>query len=350
LRALAAYLGGNPIVDLNGVQRPRDRGDTEHVAMISALPPELAERTLALCHPKDVAAFAQTCRRAHALVFESPDQHLWRTLFLDFPFDDPRLAVPPTASDSTNVDWRAKLQRRLRAERTALRDGDRREFVDVLLECMDEAAPRGPTLEPSGNVSWVTKILTLKESPWIEKGLRLEQPESPSLWPFALEVEKLRSLLSLSLDPAVGADASQELKALRRMSRAYIYDLRKYNKETLYGPFTDAGDHVNWTHVSTMINVMTLNLRDFMVHWPKEFKPQAIVQGLEACRPFSASGISKRSPLDWAGVEGQWLRIVSFCDYRYVSSSHFSAQCKQRIARNRDLISEFVPYQHAKQR
>jgi hypothetical protein len=286
--------------------------------MISALPPELAERTLALCHPKDVAAFAQTCRRAYTLVFESSDQHLWRSLFLNFPFDDPRLSLSSTADSKENVDWRAKLQQRLRAERIALRDGDRRELVDVLLECIDEATPQGPAREPSRNVTWVTKVLTLEESPWIEKGLRLEQPESPSLWPFALEVEKLRSLLSLSLDPAFGADASKELKALRRMSRAYSYDLRKYNKERLYGPFTDAGDHVNWTHVNAMITVMTLNLRDFGVHWPKEFKPPSTVQGLEACRPFSASGISKRSPLDWAGVEGQWLRIVSFCDYRYV--------------------------------
>lgn len=289
--------------------------------MISALPPELAERTLALCHPKDVAAFAQTCRRAYTLVCESPDQHLWRTLFLDFPFDDPRLSLSSTTADP-NVDWRAKLQRRLRAERIALRDGDRQELVDVLLECIDEAAPRGPAREPSRNVVWATKVLTLEESPWIEKGLRLVQPESPSVAPFALEVEKLRSLLSLSLDPAFGADAPKELKALRRMSRAYSYDLRKYNKETLYGPFTDAGDHVNWTHVNAMITVMTLNLRDFGVHWPEGFKPPSIVQGLEACRPFSASGISKRSPLDWAGVEGQWLRIVSFCDYRYVLVIH----------------------------
>ena len=286
--------------------------------MISALPPELAERTLALCHPKDVAAFAQTCRRAYTLVFESSDQHLWRSLFLNFPFDDPRLSLSSTTDSKENVDWRAKLQRRLRAERIALRDGDRRELVDVLLECIDEATPQGPAREPSHNAAWATRVLTLEESPWIEKGLRLEQPESPSLWPFALDVEKLRSLLSLSHDPAVGADASKELKALRRLSRAYSYDLRKYNKETLYGPFTDAGDHVNWTHVNAMITVMTLNLRDFGVHWPKEFKPPSVVQGLEACRPFSASGISKRSPLDWAGVEGQWLRIVSFCDYRYV--------------------------------
>jgi hypothetical protein len=315
--------------------------------MISTVPPELTERILALCHPKDVAAYTQTCRRAYTLVYQSSDQYLWQTLFLDYPFDDPRppSATPPTPSTSTtaaatpsqNVDWRTKLQRRVRAESIARRDddagGDRREFVDVLLECIREAAPKGPAREPSPsrpshNISWVTNLLTLEESPWIKKCLRLGPLESPSpAGPLAPDIEQLRSLLSLSLDRGVGAEAPEELRLLRRMSRAYSYVLRHYVKEEDYGPFTHGCECVNWTHVNAMITVMTMNLRDFGVHWPKEFKPQAIVQGLEACRPFSAPGLLKRAPRDWAGVEGQWMRIVSFCDYRYVST-YLSAQSK----------------------
>ena len=48
-------------------------------------------------------------------------------------------------TDSKNVDWRTKLQRRLRAERIARCNGDRWEFVDVLRECVDKAAPRCAT-------------------------------------------------------------------------------------------------------------------------------------------------------------------------------------------------------------
>lgn len=316
--------------------------------MISTVPPELAERTLALCHFRDVAAFAQTCRRAYALVYRSADQYLWRTLFLSFPFDDPRLAVAngdgpplqsphPTNSKNKNknknnkVDWRTKLQRRVRAERIARRDGDRREVVGVLLECIREAAaPRGGTCatttarggRPSShNLSWVTKVLTLEESPWIERYLRLDQLESPSLMHDLLsDVEKLRAHLALSLDRGAGAEAPEKLRVLRRMGRAHVYDLRNCAREAHWGPFTDAGEHVNWSHVNAIVTVITMNLRDFGVHWPKEFKPQAMVQGLEACRPYSAPESLKRSPHDWAGVEGQWMRIVCFCDYRYVST------------------------------
>jgi hypothetical protein len=323
--------------------------------MISTVPPELAERTLALCHFRDVAAFSQTCRRAYALVYRSADQYLWRTLFLNFPFDDPRFAVgsasyqsppphpggPHLNGDNNKVDWRTKLQRRVRAERIARRDdGDRREVVGVLLECIREAAaPRGGTctvtaaapargrpssslssLSSSHNLSWVTKVLTLEESPWIARFLRLERLESPSLLTHDLssDVEKLRAHLALSLDHGAGTEAPEKLRALRQTGRAHVYDLRSYAREAHWGPFTDAGEHVNWSHVNAIVTVITMNLRDFGVHWPKEFKPQVMVQGLEACRPYSAPSF-RRSPHDWAGVEGQWMRIVCFCDYRYVS-------------------------------
>ena len=329
--------------------------------MISTVPPELAERTLALCHFRDVAAFAQTCRRAYALVYRSADQYLWRTLFLSFPFDDPRLAVgsgdashggpagpqsdsasPPhllnenenenkNKNKNDKVDWRTKLQRRVRAERIARRDGDRREVVGVLLECIREAAAPRVTCtttargrpSSSHNLSWVTKVLTLEESPWIARFLRLEQLESPSpRHDLSSDVEKLRAHLALSLDRGSGAEAPEKLRVLRRVSRAHVYDLRNYAREAHWGPFTDAGEHANWSHVNAIVTVITMNLRDFGVHWPKDFKPQGMVQGLEACRPYSAPRNLKRSPHDWAGVEGQWMRIVCFCDYRYVSMSH----------------------------
>ena len=319
--------------------------------MISTLPPELTERTLALCHFSDVAAFAQTCRRAYALVYRSADQYLWRILFLSFPFDDPRLTVgsgdatgsgpaglqsasppPHLLNDNKNnkVNWRAKLQRRVRAERIARRDGDRREVVGVLLECIREAAAPRVTCtttapgrpSPSHNISWVTKVLTLEDSPWVKRFLRLEQLESPSpRHDLFSDVEKLRAHLALSLDHGAGAEVPEKLRVLRRVSRLHVYDLRNYAREAHWGPFTDAGEHVNWSHVNAIVTVITMNLRD-LVLWPEEFKPQGMVQGLEACRPYSAPGSLKCSPHDWAGVEGQWMKIFCFCDYRYVSMSH----------------------------
>jgi hypothetical protein len=292
--------------------------------MISILPPELIERTLSFCHPRGVSAFSQTCRCAYILVYPSSDQYLWRTLFLSYPFDDPRLQTGSASSPShskAKVDWRAKLQRRVRAEQIARRDGDRLEFVDVMLECIHEAAPYAPR-ESSHNISWATKVLTVGESPWIEQFLRLKF-ESPCSEHLTSDAEQLRAHLALSLDHDAGSFAPEKLKVLRRMSRVYVYDLRNYTEETHWGPFTSAAvDCVNWGHINAMVTVITMNLRDFGVHWPKEFRPQGTLQGLEACRAYSAPGTLKRSPLDWAGVEGHWMRVVCFCDYRYAQVLH----------------------------
>jgi hypothetical protein len=54
--------------------------------------------------------------------------------------------APPTLK---NVDWSTKLQRRRGTERIARCNGDRREFVDVLRECVDNAAPRCATYVPA---------------------------------------------------------------------------------------------------------------------------------------------------------------------------------------------------------
>ena len=298
--------------------------------IIFILPSEVAERILVLCHPRDVAAFSQTCHRAHDIVYRPSDLYLWRTLFLAYPFDDPR---PTTSSEepgqsssspspNSEVDWRTKLQRRVRAERIARRDGDRHECLQVVLECIRETA--AATREPSHNLSWVKKVLTLEESPWIESFLRLEHLNNATITSaLASDVDQLRAHLALSLDHGMGsAEVHEKFGVLRRLGRAHIYDLRNYSREAHWGPFTHAGGRVNWTHVNAIVTVVAMNLRDFGVHWPKEFKPHAIVQGLEACRPYSAPGTLNRSPLDWAGVEGQWMRIVCFCDYRCVSMSH----------------------------
>ncbi|KAA1476391.1 hypothetical protein DENSPDRAFT_509164 [Dentipellis sp. KUC8613] len=60
---------------------------------ISALPQELLEEILiiatALGFPTTAAAFAQTCRAFHKLVYQPFHNHLWREMFLEV-FDDPR--------------------------------------------------------------------------------------------------------------------------------------------------------------------------------------------------------------------------------------------------------------------
>ncbi|KAI0063176.1 hypothetical protein BV25DRAFT_1915498 [Artomyces pyxidatus] len=269
------------------------------------MPSEVAEHSLTFCHPRDVAAFSQTCRRAHALIYKATDQYLWRSLFLRYPFDDPRKAVG--ASPTSEFDWSGKLKRRVFAETIARQGGDRHELLDALLECIEEAAPLslGREHEHSHNISWVEEIL-------IESDTLALEPEFTE----SEKLARLRAHLALSLEPGVGTAAPERVKAFRRISRIFVYDLRNYLAECQWGPFTARAEGVYWAHVNAIVNVITMNLRDFGIQWPRDFKPPLSVYGLQATRAYSAPDTLKRSPLDWAGVEGYWMRIVCFCDYR----------------------------------
>ena len=109
------------------------------------------------------------------------------------------------------------------------------------------------------------------------------------------------------------------------------------HERSTWGPFPDGGGCVNWSHVNAIVTVITMILRDFGSDWPEDFKPQAThCAGIEAsCRAYSAPGTPQQPPLDWAGVEGQWLRIVCFCDCRYVRSHTFPGNPTYRVCAKR---------------
>src|ERR1700733_13432960 len=94
------------------------------------LPPELIEHILSICDPLEVAAFGQTSRFFRTLVYQTTDQHLWRSLYLSQPFDDPRSCVSFLGRPRPTVDWKSELQHIIRTrsviENTAICRPDER--------------------------------------------------------------------------------------------------------------------------------------------------------------------------------------------------------------------------------
>ena len=107
---------------------------------------------------------------------------------------------------------------------------------------------------------------------------------------------------------------SPQAIATRTAARCFVYDLRNYQRETLWGPYLPDGQ-VNWQHVEAMRNVLSMNMKD--LEGSDWFPPARPPVGVEATRPYSAPDVINRHPLDWAGVTGQWRRVVCFMDYRY---------------------------------
>jgi hypothetical protein len=283
--------------------------------ILSAFPSEVTERTLTFCHPYDVAAFSQTSRMANSLVYRGPkDQYLWRQLFLSYPFDDPRKSTHALIDPNytVNLDWRAELQRRLVAEAVAFGREDqadeRKDALETFIYVVQNALPVAAAHErqPSFNLLWVSNVL--RESRILDSSCQHDER--------CLRAQ-LSSYLSLSPQKSYSDAASRlGLSSIRIKSRCFVYDLRNYRPESMYGPYEPGREgNINWVHVEDIINVIWMNLLELPL-WI-DTKPNI---GLEATRAYSAPGTALgsegRKDEDWAGVEGRWRRYVCFMDYR----------------------------------
>ncbi|CCM00206.1 uncharacterized protein FIBRA_02234 [Fibroporia radiculosa] len=85
------------------------------LANVHALPDELTELILIFTaragFPTAISAFAQTCHAFHTLVYHSPDQHLWREVFLTT-FDDPRRSEEWKEREAV-FDWGQEFRNRV---------------------------------------------------------------------------------------------------------------------------------------------------------------------------------------------------------------------------------------------
>lgn len=135
---------------------------------LQEIPLEIIEIILALCDPIDVAAFAQTASLYRSLIYETADEHLWRSLYLSQPFDDPRACVDFLGERRKEVKWRDELQQVIRV-RTLLKDpervdfpqDDRRGALETLWHMASHVIPtnRAFSEEISDNQLWVAAML-----------------------------------------------------------------------------------------------------------------------------------------------------------------------------------------------
>ncbi|KAG0699721.1 hypothetical protein DFH29DRAFT_35429 [Suillus ampliporus] len=273
------------------------------------IPSEITEHALTHCHPRDVASFSQTCWKAHRLVYGSPDQYLWRQLFLRFPFDDPRQTEFAFLEDS-QFNWGKELHRRMEAQLIASRTNSKLEdllrAIETFVSVVHSAAPvtMGHERVSSPNLLWVVDVL--QSTNMLRSPLLASEEGNQSL-------ARLRSYLALTLDEYEEDDdeGKERLKLIRSRSRYQVYDLRNYHEGNDWGPFNTAGQ-VDWTHIESIINVTSMNLYDRPSYW-SDTRPR---YGLEATRAYSAPGTTARATGDWAGIEGHWRRYVCFMDYR----------------------------------
>lgn len=275
------------------------------------IPSELTEHALVLSRPADVASFAQTCRSARALVYEARDQHLWRRLFLEQPYDDPRRSLPGvmTGGDTDTVDWKKELQRRVYAMRVIQKINSNppelRGALEALVDVVKNAPPMPEKPDESKDLAWLSHL--------VREHNVLRNASMTSEWP-DYEQHKLAELWSyIGWRDTVRNDDPSDLLSERNNARCFVYDMRNYARENLWGPFLpDGSGCVNWKHIEAIIRVVHCNLYDLGGLWLDTRPPS----NLDALRAYSAPNCHNRRPYDWAGIEGTWRRYVCFMDYR----------------------------------
>ncbi|KAI0762746.1 hypothetical protein C8Q74DRAFT_1206311 [Fomes fomentarius] len=348
---------------------------------LHSLPTEVLERVLLFSDPRDVSTYSRTCRFARNLVYSPKDQYLWRELYLGRPYDDLRKAIttpkdhhvalelPLNSQDSMGgLSWTFEVQRRAQAELIAAsgtRDAVQLEIAyAAILSAIDTAIPVEPNegkpesaegaVVRSDNLRWVdrllrkTRLLDVIPSLTVSvvtisalggpsrDNLDHEEDESQAIpdsrW-LPLELQKvhqmrarLRTYVALSHETNFEARSRERMARIRKASRAFVYDMRKYQPSTLWGPFRVAQDGrtvlVNWEHVEHIVNVVSLKLRDTCIaNLGYHKKPP---YQMDALRAYSAIDAFKRPEGDWAGVTGTWRRFVCFMDYRDLNMFNYS--------------------------
>jgi hypothetical protein len=268
------------------------------------LPPELGEQILSNCDPVEVAAFAQTSRFFRSLIYETADQHFWRVLYLNQPFDDPRSCVSSLGKPQhTTIDWKSELQRIIRARtivenRTLCRPDERCTVLRTLLDMIYNIPPAPHILgdKSSQNLRWVADVLG---------GCTLLDEQAPSA-----EEHQLRARLHTHY----GITPLDIQNSKRVESRAFVYDLRKYTPANHFGPFMDGTGMVNWVHMQAIHHVISMHLvqlGDVEDLWFTDFP-----LSLPFCQPIIPEGMDLDEVEDWAGVGGMWTCAYCFCDHR----------------------------------
>lgn len=304
------------------------------------IPQELTEHILQFCTPTDLASLAAACRHLHNIVYNGDDQAVWRVAFLSHPFDDPRRSLGKAHASNADINWRGETQRRIEAQKLMSADMDSpasstsgaADKTSVSLGVDEEDRPLRRALQtlisvvggapqaddkPSSDLEWVEK--TLLASPLFQAVDKLYLTGLEQEWgnPDCTRqlICRLQSYLALSHEQGRDPESVAQLNRLRTASRCAVYDLRKYQSDTLWGPYNlDARRRlrVNWEHVKHIQNVVLMNLKNFHQNWHKVWP----AWGIESTRPYSAPNVRNRKPWDWAGVEGKWRRVVCFMDYR----------------------------------
>ncbi|WVF65320.1 hypothetical protein IAT40_000046 [Kwoniella sp. CBS 6097] len=311
-------------------------------------PSEIIQKVLANSGGEDVPAIARAakvCRELRSFIYENPDQALWRDIHLQV-YDDPRLSGTFLPRDTSEIDWKKRVQGREVVGRMFKEwEEDRYDeaathldlICDTLLDMYLDLPPSSPSFDPSVDEEPPnsTLLATYLRSPLFRhlyQNCSLTE-EKPHLRPLPGQtgnpnrrakrtiinpkISQLHCLLAPEFDEDV-----QEDRDWRGYTREVVYNATNFARRNDWGPFTDGGK-VDWTLVDAISCVMISNGKDIIResddHWRAAVHPMSY--GIEPTRGWGYTDLQRPTDLledeiwDWADVKGTWSGSYAFLDY-----------------------------------
>lgn len=302
---------------------PFDRPPPSHISMpLLDLPDELLEHILILSDPIDVSHLAQTCQAFRGLVYQAPDDTLWRNLYLiHLELDDPRHCVAMDGRPRPLIEWRLEVQRAIRA-RTLIttnsigKPGELGTILQTLLALATLVRPMtgwDADLPKSLSKSLVG-IPALLRHGWIDLVERLPLAEHEQQL-----VARFHTYFGLTQDDI--------RKEARTFSRAFVYNTQNYAPDNDFGPFFEDGT-VNWVHVRAIHHLISMQVVE---HQETPIDTEAFEYAIYPLSlPFTQIEAPGEDKHDWLGVTGEWEVSFSFIDHRVLMSTCFTSHSRTR--------------------
>ncbi|CAL1717319.1 unnamed protein product [Somion occarium] len=350
--------------------------------------------------PLSIAALSKTCRRFLSLIYETPDHHLWRTVFLSR-YDDPRLSDRLNLHSFDKSLWRNEYTSRAWAaeqlQATDISETDKSlglrlerfsSALDAISRLCTSANPQSPILTRDGtsdssssshalahdktiyhayrNTSRIVRLADTVET----LSLNLQQLKSLTdggcfhlllHWlcpPYRQTAEdatqsacKLLAFLGTRHTSASGLEENPFkdplCKAALKYARRRAYDMDYPVKARKYGPFVRhrrqrfTADWIQLAAIRLLCEEAALEEHSTLFLDLTELgrlRPGAWVPDLRDTHHEVANiNESHAMERDWAGVEGVWRRLVVWLGYDNLIN--FNADMK-----NDDIIEDAQVY------
>ncbi|OCF78871.1 hypothetical protein I204_00815 [Kwoniella mangroviensis CBS 8886] len=309
-------------------------------------PSEIIQKVLSTSGGEEVhaiASAAKVCKELRSMIYENPDQALWRQVLVQH-YDDPRTAAAfPVPRSSSSINWKKNVQHRERVRRIFSdwaedKLNQVKQHIDLiiptLLNMYLDISPTTPSSDPSTADDSPNSTLL---STWLRSSLfkhiyesqYFTEPEPTTSYqlrssPKRIKRKTVESVISQlhCLIPPAYDDDTREDREWRGFMRRTVYNAKNFEEENDYGPFTPDGK-VNWELIDAISSVMMCNAQELIKGDPTAWLPavQPLSYGVEPVRGWGYTDLKRPDSLadgqvwDWAGIEGTWCGCYAFMDY-----------------------------------